>query len=158
MIYLNKKDFHFGATLAALIGKKYKTLLIDNDSDSRIYSLTSDDDSYIAYIKCCMLRKNNNKSYSWQFVFSDKELEYLLNKICDDKIKLILLCGNKDYKYCEIVIIEQQEIEDSLFDNSKDKKSLTVTRGKGCESYLINRSGGKKNALKIPTNRMQAEN
>lgn len=85
MLYLNKKDFYYGAILTALINKKYKTVLVDGDSeDQRIYSFTSDtEDDFIAYLKHCMAPTKRNKSTSWQFVFTDQEIEYLFNRICE---------------------------------------------------------------------------
>jgi hypothetical protein len=158
MLYLNKQDFYYGAILTALIGKKYKTVLIDGDSDDkRIYQFTSDTDSdFIAYLKHCMAPTERSKSTSWQFMFSDEEINYLMEKLCNNEnIKLVLLCGKRDFRYSEIAVIEKNEIESSIFEKSKDKKNITLFRGKGCESYRISRGGGRENDLIIPTSRIE---
>lgn len=80
-------------------------------------------------------------------------ITYLI-KYEGENIKLILLCGNKDLRYSEIAIIEKQEIEESIFQKSEDKKSITLFRGNGFENYFISRGGGRENDLKIPTNRI----
>jgi len=162
MLYLNKRDFYYGAILSALIGKKYKTVLIDNHSkDSRIYFLTSDlEDDFIAYLKFCMSpKKNKDDSTSWQFIFSKEEIEYLANKLCkNENIKLILLCGKKNLRYSEIAIIESDEIECSLFGTGQNRSRITLSRKKGFESYSLSRGGGRANDIKIPTNRIEIVN
>lgn len=46
------------------------------------YSFISDtEDDFIAYLKDCVAPAKRNKSTSWQFVFTDQEIDYLFNKI-----------------------------------------------------------------------------
>ena len=158
MLYLNKRDFYYGAILSALIGKKYKTVLIDNHSkDSRIYFLTSDlEDDFIAYLKFCMSpKKNKDDSTSWQFIFSKEEIEYLANKLSN--IPNIIV-WQKNLRYSEIAIIESDEIECSLFGTGQNRSRITLSRKKGFESYSLSRGGGRANDIKIPTNRIEIVN
>lgn len=99
--------------LTALIGKKYKTVLIDGKSDEkRLYQFLLDTDNFIAYLKYCIAPHKRDKSTSWQFVFSDDEIEYIMTKICGNQnIKLIFLCGQRNLKNSEIAIIEKDDIE-----------------------------------------------
>lgn len=157
MFYLKKQDFYYGAMLSALISKKYRTVLIDGNDDRKIYQFTSDTEpDFIAYFKFCMAPTIRENSKSWTFVFSDDEIEYIKELICKDiNIKLILLCGNKDFKNCEIAIVNKNEIEDSIFQKSEDKKRITLYREKNYARYLISRGGGRSNDLPIPTNRIE---
>ncbi len=158
MFYLNREDFYYGAVLTALIGSKYKTVLIDGTSENkRIYAFTSDnEDDFIGYMKYSMAPTEREGSTSWQVAFSDEEIKYLTTKINNNEnIKLIILCGKREFRYSEVVIIEKDEIPDSIFQNGEEKKSITVFRKKKCENYRIPTYGGRINDILIPTNRME---
>ena len=70
MLYLNKQNFYYGAILSALIGKKYKTVLIDGDSDDkRIYQFSSDTDSdFISFLVAISV--NNSLNLGETSIFS----------------------------------------------------------------------------------------
>lgn len=160
MLYLKKKDFYFGSILSAIIGNKYKTVLIDSSSDdNRTYLFTSDTEKdFIAFLKASMSPTVRNKTTSWQFIFSDNEIAYIKHAICNEQnIKLFLLCGRKELRNSEIAILECDEICDSIFQNSVDKKSITVRKQTGFNNYYISRGGGRENDLKIPMNRIELQ-
>lgn len=157
MLYLRKNDFIYGAILSALISNRYKTVLIDGDSDEkRVYKFTSDsEEDFYAYFKFSMIPKEakKKKDISWQFTFNEEEVENIQSKLIYDKhLKLFLLCGKREYKDSEIAVLEPEEILDSLFDESDNKKSVTVRKEHCSNYYYVARKG--KDDIKVPSNRI----
>ncbi len=161
MVSLKKRDFIYGAILSELISSKYKTVLIDGKSkERRIYKFTSNtEEDFIAYFKYSLASKysERDKSTSWQFNFSEKEMEQILEYVYSDvAIKIFCLCGNKELRGSEIAVIKNDEIESTIFESEKDSNTITIRKEFKTNYYKIPRNGGRDNDLPIATNRIDA--
>lgn len=146
-MYLTQQNFYFGAILSAII--EYNpdasmAMLQRNDDHRGIYRIETNTSQ-----TCCFLFKHAGQKRenikSWQFLFSDEELDFL-EKCHNDKTPtfIYLLCRTPELKSSEIAVLNLIEFR------NLNKSSITVRYEK--RSFIISGS-----SYAIPRNRIQKD-
>lgn len=149
---LTQQNFYFGAILSAII--EYNpdasmAMLQRNDDHRGIYRIETNTSQ-----TCCFLFKHagqkRDNTKSWQFLFSDEELEFLENCHNDKTPTFIyLLCRTPELKSSEIAVLNLIEFR------NLNKNSITVRPEK--RSFIISRGKSPTNDFSIPRNRIQKD-
>lgn len=153
---MSQADFFFGAALSVLFNNNMVPVLVENGSDRRIYDVTTNDGDFRLYMKYRKKPSTDNEFLtSWQFIFSQEEIEEFKNK-CKENIRLILICGKENLKNSEFAVLYNSEIKEAICDS--EKNSITIGRKKHARNFYISMRGGRKNDLHITANRLDIAN
>ena len=149
---LKVADFYYGSVLSLLFNNHIVPALVEGNSDRQVYDLTTNQAEFRLFIK---YRSENfagaGEYKSWQFVFSESDLNEIASYIDSGKnLLLALVCGSKKLNESELAILNIDDIEQCL---GNGKTSLTISRDKGEKAFRISIGGGRDNSIKVPSNR-----
>jgi len=135
MAGVKNADFYYGAVLSNLFNRNVTPVLIESDANRQIYDITTNNNSYLLYLKYRSNKTNTKtKGYkSWQFSFSEGEiieLKQMLNKKIN--LQIVLICGVKKLSQSEIAVIGREEIEKLI---RLGKRSFTISRQKNSSIF-----------------------
>lgn len=148
-------DFYYGAVLSMLFNRHINPALVEIDDDRRVYDMTTNQSSFRLYIKHRTIgTQTKTEGYnSWQFVFTQKELDELNDYMHNDyNLLLVLVCGARKLSDTEIAILKRDEIEELM---RLEKTSISISRKKGERAFRISVGGGREAAMRIETNRFE---
>lgn len=152
MSRINIGNFYYGAVLSMLLSRKANPLLVESNKDRQIYDLTTDNNSYLLYIKY-RSNKTNTKTRgynSWQFQLSGDEIKELQEIIRGNKkLQIILVCGVKKLGHSEIAVIGKDEIQKIM---ELGKTSFTISRQKHAKVYRVFTDGCRDSAMLVKSN------
>lgn len=114
--------------------------------------ITTDNVACRLYIKYRADKQNTKtKNYSsWNFSFTDSEINELKNYIQEYNLSMALVCGVKVLSESEIAVLDKKQIEELL---NLNKSSVSISRKKNERAYRIPVGGGRDNAIKVKANR-----
>lgn len=154
MAQLKEADFFYGAVLSTLLNNKITPMIIEGGNDRQVYDFTTDSKNFRLFVK---YRSNPTETkaadyYSWQFVFTPKDIAELTAYLKMDKeISLGLVCGNPLSGESKYAVLHSEDIR-RLF--AKSKLSLTISIKKGEHAFRVSIGGGRDNAIKVKSNRL----
>ncbi|WP_425059019.1 hypothetical protein SCACP_36680 [Sporomusa carbonis] len=154
MANFNVADFYYGAVLSKLFNNNILPALVEGDDDRQIYKLTTNDGEYRLFIKYrAKSRPGVHGQYrSWQFTFTSEDIDEIFGYISDGhNLLMALVCGEEGFNGSELAVLDRDDITQCL---GGGKTSLTISRAKGEKAFRISMGGGRKNAIKIPSNRL----
>jgi hypothetical protein len=147
-------DFYYGAVLSMLFNRGIAPALVESNNDRQVYDFTINNGDFRLFMKYRALgRKGKNPDYrSWQFIFTDDDLNKIYEYIGERRnLLLALVCGDATLNKSELAIVNSEEIKKCL---GSDKNSFTISRIKGEKAFRISIGGGRDNSIKIPSNRL----
>jgi hypothetical protein len=153
-VKLKVADFYYGAVLSLLFNTGVDPALVESSNSRQIYDFTTDNVDFRIFIKYRTRgRLGVGGNYrSWQFTFSNTDLEEMFRFIKEDRnLLLALVCGEEKLNESEYAVLNSEEIKQCL---GNDKTSITISRLKGEKAFRISIGGGRDSSLKIPSNRV----
>lgn len=153
MARLTESDFYYGSILSMLFNNGICPMLIEGGADRQVYSFTTNQEDFRLFLKyrSFAAATKNDDYQSWQFVFSDADIEELRRFIAEDThLSLGLVCGMKELKKSEYAVLHKEELLELL---DAGKTSVTVSRKTGEKNFRVSVGGGRANAMQIPANR-----
>ena len=155
MSKIKVSDFYYGAVLSMLFNRHISPALVESDDDRQVYDLTTNKGNYRLYIKYRKdKQKNKNTSYnSWQFAFSENEIDELKSYIKQNiNFAMALVCGVKALGDSEIAVLDSKQIEEII---GLGKKSISLSKKKNEKAYRVSLGGGRDDAMQIKTNHFE---
>lgn len=147
-------DFYYGAVLSMLFNRGIAPALVESNNDRQVYDFTTNNCDFRLFIKYRALgRKGKNPDYrSWQFIFTDDDLNKIYEYIEENQnLLLALVCGDENLNKSELAVMNFKETQKCL---GNKKTSFTISRIKGEKAFRISMGGGRGNSIKIPSNRL----
>jgi len=122
---------------------------------ARAHSFIDDFYKWLLFMKYRSRPNTNNEEYSsWQFTFSENELDELKNRLGDD-LRVVLVCGcDQKLNDSEIAVLDGNETETCLFNNHHERNNLTIGRRYREWNFRISMGGGRDNDLLIRANKI----
>ena len=154
MSKLMESDFYYGAVLSTLLNNGICPMLIEGGADRQVYDFTTDEKEIRMFVKyrSAPIETKTEDYFSWQFVFSEKDLREINSYLKSNKeFSLGLVCGASKLNKSQYVVVEREVVEE-LF--SQRKTSLTVSRRKNERYFRISIGGGRENSIKVKANRI----
>jgi hypothetical protein len=153
MSKLKEADFYYGAVLSNLINNHICPALIEGGSDRQVYDFTTDEKDFRLFVKyrSASIKTKTEDYTSWQFVFSDADIQEL-REYCgqDSHFSLGLICGESPMNQSQYAVLHKEEILQLL---EWGKSSITLSIKKGEHAFRLSVGGGRDNAMQIPANR-----
>ncbi|MGB3926452.1 MAG: hypothetical protein WBI88_06780 [Caldicoprobacterales bacterium] len=155
MSRIKVSDFYYGAVLSMLMSNGVRPVLIESDSNRRVYDLTTDNEDCRLFMKY-RADKQDTKTQdynSWSFIFTDRDKEEISGYI-ENGYNLIvaLICGVADLAESEVAVLDKEQIQKLI---ALDKDSITISRRKNERAYRISLGGGRENAMLVKANRFE---
>lgn len=147
-------DFYYGAVFLMLFQNGMNPVIVEGDEDRQIYDLTTDNGGCRLYIKYRADKQNTKtKDYSsWNFTFTDGEINELKSYIQEYNLSMALVCGVEGLSESEIAVLDKKQIEEIL---KLNKSSISISRKKNERAYRIPVGGSRENAIKVKSNRFE---
>lgn len=151
MSMLKEADFYYGAILSTLLNHNICPALIEGGTDRQVYDFTTDHKDFRLFVKYRSAPGTKTKDYnSWQFVFSDSDIQELKDYMALDlELSVGLVCGQEPLHQSEYAVLHKDIVE-KIF--AEGKKSITISRKKGEKAFRISVGGGRNNALMVKAN------
>lgn len=154
MSKLKESDYYYGAVLSTLLNNKICPVLFESGNDRQIYDCTTDHGNFRLFLK---YRSTANTTltpnyYSWQFVFSKKdlvELKAYLNEKEHLSLVLGLICGHTHMAKSHYAVVPEDVIHTIL---DQGKNSVTISWKKGEQYYRLISDGSRNNAIRLKVN------
>ena len=138
MAKINKCDFYYGSFLTYLIsnGAKEPVMFDDAGGNSKIVRFGIKDKNYNAYLKYVgnSVGTRNKNSTRWDFTFTDKEHQSLINDFEIDGFEniVVLICANAGLKNTNIGILTYNQAMQCLgLDDVNDQRRISIVHKKG---------------------------
>jgi len=155
---LKTKNFYYGAVIETIMSynEDASPSLVEMGEDKQVYKIwtnSSKRECYI-YVKYRTSSKDNKKEnyYSWQFILTGDDKQRIENYIANDNpVLLVWLCGMKELKGSEIIVIKESEYEKYI----KDKSSISISLKANERNFRMHVGGSRENAIQIPRNRIE---
>ena len=152
MAKLRESDFYYGAILSTLLNNGICPMLIEGGTDRQVYDFTTNDKEFRLFAKYRSAPINTKAEgyYSWQFVFSDKDMDEIKAFLNSGKgFSIGLVCGADTLNQSQYAVLKRDNIEELI---KQGKTSVTLSRKKGEHAFRISIGGGRENSLKIKAN------
>lgn len=149
MSRLREADFYYGAILSTLLNNGVCPMLIEGGTDRRVYDCTTNKNEFRMFVKYRSLPINTKKEgyYSWQFVFSDKDIDEIKNFLSLEKdLRIGLVCGADKLSKSQFAVLQQSNIEELI---ELGKTSITVSIMTGERCFRISIGGGRDNSMMV---------
>lgn len=155
---LKTQNFYYGAVVETIMSynEDASPSLVEKGENKQVYKIwtnSSKRECYI-YVKYRTNSKNNKKEnyYSWQFTLTADDKERIANYIDNGSpMLLVWLCGMKELKGSEIIVIKESEYEEYI----RGKSSISISLKTNERSFRMHIGGSRENAIQIPRNRIE---
>lgn len=155
MSRIKVSDFYYGAVLSMLMSNGVRPVLIESDTNRRVYDLTTDNEDCRLFMKyrADKLDIKTQDYNSWSFNFTDRdkdEIRRYINEVYN--LIIALICGVADLADSEVAVLDKEQIQELI---ALDKDSITISRRKNERAYRIPLDGGRENAMLVKYNRFE---
>ena len=152
MAKLLESDFYYGAILSTLLNNGICPMLIEGGTDRQVYDFTTNEKDFRMFAKyrSSPINTKTEGYYSWQFVFSDKDMDEIKAYLDSGKeFSVGLVCGTDILSQSQYAVLKREIIQELI---KQGKTSVTISRKKGERAFRISIGGGRENALMIKAN------
>ncbi len=152
MSKLLESDFYYGAILSTLLNNGICPMLIEGGTDRQVYDFTTNEKDFRMFAKyrSSPIKTKTEGYYSWQFVFSNKDMDEIRKYLTSGKeLSIGLVCGTDSLNQSQYAVLKRETIEELI---NQGKTSVTLSRKKGEHSFRISIGGGREKSLKIKAN------
>ena len=152
MAKLLESDFYYGAILSTLLNNGICPMLIEGGTDRQVYDFTTNDKAFRLFAKyrSAPINTKTEGYCSWQFIFSDKDMDEIKAYLNSGKeLSIGLVCGADALNQSQYAVLKRENIEELI---KQGKTSVTLSRKKGERAFRISIGGGRENSLKIKAN------
>ncbi|MBQ8566949.1 MAG: hypothetical protein IJ445_05135 [Clostridia bacterium] len=152
MAKLLESDFYYGAILSTLLNNGICPMLIEGGTDRQVYDFTTNHKEFRLFAKyrSAPINTKTEGYCSWQFIFSEKDMDEIKAYLNSGKeFSIGLVCGADALNQSQYAVLKRKNIEELI---KQGKTSVTLSRKKGERAFRISIGGGRENSLKIKAN------
>lgn len=154
MAKLKESDFYYGAILSMLLNNGICPMLIEGGDNRRVYEFTTNKKNFRLFLKYRSSPLNTKKEdyWSWQFIFSDGDMDYIRECLNSENLFVIgLVCGVEGLNNSEYAALQREHIEEII---KQGKTSVTLSRRKGEHDFRLSTGGGRENSMRIKASKI----
>lgn len=149
MSRLREADFYYGAILSTLLNNGVCPMLIEGGTDRRVYDCTTNKNEFRMFAKYRSSPINTKKEgyYSWQFIFSDKDIDEIKLFLNSEKdLRIGLVCGTERLNQSQFAVLQRKNIEELI---GLGKTSITASKMTGERYFRVSIGGGRDNSMMV---------